>query len=238
MDVHPRVLVAPGIDVDAGDAFVADLTDGRTSLSGLSHAFAPPAGFVLHVDAYGILDRTAIHIHGVFRTELSEEIGEIQRRIDVDDARRTVHHELLVLLDRFQGSGIAGPMVDRALSMYPDMGIEQVRLEAHWVGRYVWARKGFEPTQRSRLDLRKALQRYLVRRGFPLPTIRLALATFDGSPLSDVALWDNGERHPNESPDRRAWDPPTLPLGKAFLLSPEVPPWQGVRVLPSSKSSR
>jgi hypothetical protein len=234
--VHERVLIDSKIGVTEADALLGALSGGKASLDTLSYAFAPPDGFALHIESYEVVDGSAVQVQGSFVTDDGEPMGVLRRRIERSDGRLVIHHELLVLADAFQDAGIAGPMVDQSIEMYGDMGIEEVRLEAHWVGRYVWARKGFEPAPESRLGLRRGLARYLGRQEFPVQVIRAALDLFDESPLSDVALWDNGELYPNEYEGRKMGDPAVFPLGKAFLLSPEAPAWVGTRMVSSTRS--
>lgn len=234
--VHPRVQVPPAERRVGADAVLADLTGGKADLVKLSHAYAPPEGYRLRVLGYSANSRGGVSLEAEIQLENGTAIGTMSRTFRRDDEGKVMaYHGFLELNRKYQGSGIAGPMVDQSIEAYRQLGIEKVKLSAHWVGRYVWAKKGFVPTPEARRTLRENFEEYTRRRGVPVAQRAAMLKQFDDSTMREIADWDDGRQHPNDYREKKPGDPDTFKLGKAFLLSPEVEPWEGVLMLKSEK---
>lgn len=235
--VHPNVIPPSArndADRAAADKRLAEFTGGKARFEELSHAFAPPDGFKLRVHSY--YDSAGkVTFGGDLETDDGDRIGTLTRHFRVEGGRLVVDHSFLKVNDKYQGSGIGGHIFDNSMAAYDKWGVDAVDVDAHWVGRYVWATKGFVPDDRSRGRLRQSLEVYMERHGAPASAIAERLAAFDNSTLAEVARWDIGRSFPNEYRERKPHDPTEFHFGKAFLLSPEVAPWSGRLVLRSAR---
>jgi len=77
-----------------------------------------------------------------FLDTAGNEIGTIGRTIDT--GRKSVSHDALLLDRSRQGEGITSRMMRRSLTLYDELGIEEININARFSGRYVWTLFGFD----------------------------------------------------------------------------------------------
>jgi hypothetical protein len=159
-----------------------------------------------------------------------------------DDGNPTVHHSFFVLRDEYQDggkkskggkskTGFAKVLNGNAMLRYEKWGLKVADLEAAWIGRYAWASLGF--SFKYPKEILRNFRSYIARVGKDWPAAKrakaIAMAEASVGRSWDFAKMDlDGELfldEYNKNPTER------LPLGKAFLLSPESDMWDGVMAL-------
>jgi hypothetical protein len=133
------------------------------------------------------------------------EVGEFHRKFSrgSKNGGLKVNHELFVLRKKHQGSGVAKGMLRSSVKHYGDLGVKEINTHPAWIGRYTWARMGFNWDHHGAAQVRKTLPEFLVRR-----------FKIDPSRARDIA-----NRHA-----KNAWEVANLhidgqPVGKKYLLS-------------------
>jgi hypothetical protein len=58
-------------------------------------------------------------------------------------------HDLVEVVGALHGGGIGKRMMRNCFSVAQDVGLEEMRLKASWVGAYAWLRFGFTPSRRD-----------------------------------------------------------------------------------------
>lgn len=185
----------------------------RIPLEEITHAFAPPPGFVMKLQSMGGSRGGEAEISWEIWNDKGEFVGTLVREFRPD---KSIYHSLFKLHKDFQGGGLSDQVNWNAMSRYEKWGVKKVEVTAAWVGRYAWARLGFNfkhPDQ-----IRRAFQSYVDKH--PNLAARKAKLMQEIEALLEtpwvLADWHTGELFPDEFND-----PPKgpFPLGKAFLLS-------------------
>jgi len=165
--------------------------------------------------AYG----TKAVVHGSWQTENGEKVAIFQRTFYVTKTgERIVHNDSLQFYSDFQNRGLATSLYDRQIGQLRKAGFDSIELDANIsIGRYAWARKGFDYADPGRLDSvnlkfrRWARERFARSPAGGWPTFRSA---------SEVASYKlPGVSFPGSS--IRNTDVPadmSLSVGKAFML--------------------
>lgn len=156
------------------------------------------------------------------------------------DGRLEAHHDYFVLEPAYQGGGLARRVLREQFRSYEEWGVNEISVDAHWVGRYTWARMGFEWDAETAREMRDGFARFIERHaGLSREEAGQLAASLATDPQA-LALADvNGVRVRTEitQPGGAVASVEDAPVGKAFLLSREVPPWSGrVDLSPGSRS--
>lgn len=135
-----------------------------------------------------------------------------------------------------QRSGYASTLFRHYERLFRDLGFHQFRLSASLsVGKYYWAKEGFDFADESEIGKRKEKLRALVKeRSLPVPEIEIErlshaydLARFKRE--VKIAVYRDAEGYYSLKADDRFREEVFLPLGKAFLLSSA--PWEGFKTI-------
>jgi hypothetical protein len=147
------------------------------------------------------------------------EIGDVVRTFTRhDDGRLEVHHDLFKVEDQAsQGKGLGEAMLRQSLRKYRELGVDEVTLDAAWVGRYTWASFGFDWDAETGEGMRRDLADYLEEQGVERQRAE-DVAERAARHSWDVASLDVDGLRVGASPERGA------PLreervGKAFLFT-------------------
>ena len=135
-----------------------------------------------------------------------------------------------------QRSGYAATLFRHYEKLFRDLGFHQFRLNASLsIGKYYWAKEGFEFSDRSEVERRKQALRAIVReRILPVRDIEIDRLNhpFDFARFrTDVRMpvYRDAEGYHSLTAGDRFTDEVHLPLGKAFLLSSA--PWEGYKTI-------
>lgn len=136
-------------------------------------------------------------------------VGIVERRFTRKGRTFSVTHDFFKLDQSEQGKGIGEEILRRSLQLYAAIGVNEIALDAAWVGRYTWARFGFSWDSKTAKAIRPALEAYLVAEGVPAAEAKaIAAATHkNAGQVADIEV--RGKK-----------------LGKGFLLS-SAPEWAG-----------
>ena len=141
-----------------------------------------------------------------------------------------------------QGSGYASTLFRHYERLFDGLGFDQFRLSASLsIGKYYWAREGFDFSDGSDIGRRKGELRALVReRNLPVTEIeieRLSHAYDIARFRRDVkiAAYRDAEGYYSLKGDQRFREEVSLPLGKAFLLA--GPPWEGYKNISAPRTA-
>jgi hypothetical protein len=141
-----------------------------------------------------------------------------------------------------QRSGYASTLFRHYERLFGDLGFHQFRLSASLsVGKYYWAKEGFDFADESEIGKRKEKLRALVKeRSLPVSEIEIERLShahdFAGFKReARIAVYRDAEGYYSLKADDRFREEVVLPLGKAFLLSSE--PWEGYKTISSTRRS-
>jgi len=148
--------------------------------------------------------------------------------------RRVVYIEGITLTA--QSTGYASALFLRYERLFHDLGFHLFRLKASLsVGKYYWAKEGFDCSDRARFqEMRDRLWALVQRLGLPVAEQEVRRLTH----MSDVAafrrdlkvpVWRDAEGYYTFEPDEAHPEEFLFPLGKAFLLCSD--PWDGHKVI-------
>ena len=135
-----------------------------------------------------------------------------------------------------QRSGYAATIFRYYEELFRDLGFQEFRLSASLsIGKYYWAKEGFEFSDRSEAEERKAALRDLVTsRGLPVREIEIGRLNhpFDFASFRKdmkIAAFRDADGYHSLTADERFTEEVRLPLGKAFLLASA--PWEGYKTI-------
>ena len=144
---------------------------------------------------------------------------------------------------RAHRSGYASTLFRHYERLFRDLGFDQFRLSASLsVGKYYWAKEGFDFADESEIGKRKEELRALVKeRSLPVTEIEIERLShahdFVGFKREvKIAVYRDAEGYYSLKPDDRFREEVSLPLGKAFLLS--SPPWEGYKTIRADAQGR
>jgi len=147
---------------------------------------------------------------------------------------RVVYIEQIQL--REQSSGYASSLFQRYEQLFRDLGFNQFRLKASLsVGKYYWAKEGFDCADRSELQWMKERLRALVReRELPVTETEINRLNhaYDFAMFRralKVPVYRNADGYYSLARDEKHAEESRFPLGKAFLLCTR--PWDGYKVI-------
>ena len=137
-----------------------------------------------------------------------------------------------------QRSGYASALFQHYERLFSELGFDQFRLSASLsIGRYYWAKEGFDFSDTSEIDERKEGLRSLVgERSLPVAEAEIEQLNhaYDFARFRRelrIPVYRDAEGYYSLKRDDPFLEEVLLPLGKAFLLSSA--PWEGYkRILP------
>jgi len=177
----------------------------------------------------------------VFKASLmkdNQEYARMERTFDAETL--TVHHENLMVWGQAQGEGLAAALNARAEEQYRQLGFERVTLMADIdVGKYAWARQGYDVADRYRTNFLEDRQGYLravLREANP--KLSKAAADKQAEKLMkgkthawEIAALDDGKKYAWKTNSKSGEGT----LGKAVMLKADW--WYGEKYLiPGTKS--
>lgn len=137
---------------------------------------------------------------------------------------------------REQSSGYASTLFRRYEELFRNLGFNEFRLKASLsVGKYYWAKEGFDCLDRSRLEqMRNGLRDLVKAKGMPVREmeIRRLNHAYDFAHFrrdTKIPVYRNPEGYYSLERDPEFREEFRFPLGKAFLLSSG--PWDGHKVI-------
>jgi hypothetical protein len=139
-----------------------------------------------------------------------------------------------------QKSGYASTLFRHYERLFRDLGFRQFQLNASLsIGKYYWAKEGFDFSDESEIARRKEQLRALVKER-NLPVTEAEIGQLDHAydfarfkPELRIAVYRDGEGYYSLRGDDRFREEIFLPLGKAFLLSQE--PWEGYKTISTAE---
>ncbi len=142
-----------------------------------------------------------------------------------------------------QSSGYAATLFRHYEKLFRDLGFHQFRLNASLsIGKYYWAKEGFEFSDGSEVEKRKADLREIVReRGLPVRDIEIGRLNhpFDFASFRKdlrIPAYRDPDGYHSLARSERYAEEVLLPLGKAFLLS--AAPWHGYKTIYTNTPKR
>jgi SPP1 gp7 family putative phage head morphogenesis protein len=205
-----------------------DLFGRELTMEEMSHGFAPPDGYMAKV----------INVHkegfqvNYFDKKTGRMVAELHRDFWKDGE---IHHSYFVLAGDFRGGGFSDAINGRAMARYEKWGVKVASVDATWVGRYAWARMGFNFKYPSEI-LDKAST--FIRQNIPMAKQAEYLQKLDllvKEPWK-LAKWDEGGElfkvSFNASGNTQTGE---YPIGKAIMLHDRMHMWGGL--LPISEKN-
>jgi acetoin utilization deacetylase AcuC-like enzyme len=142
-----------------------------------------------------------------------------------------------------QSSGYASALLRHYEELFHDIGFHQFRLSASLsVGKYYWAKEGFDCSDREAFRrMKEGLREFVKEKGLPVEEIdidRLRHAYDIASFRRDlkVPVYRNPEGYYALDKDEEHRDRQMFPPGKAFLLSSK--PWDGYKIIYTNTPKR
>jgi GNAT superfamily N-acetyltransferase len=131
--------------------------------------------------------------------------------------------------DARQGFGYGRALMDDLVDAGKLMGIERIKLRAERVGRYVWVRMGFRPTDDAWLQMRREAFDFIVKQRLALEqkldVMDLMSRILAGGPKMARTLAAIDVDVPSGQIPAR-FEPERMPFGKVFFLE-IASPWSG-----------
>lgn len=147
------------------------------------------------------------------------KVGEGIRYFSRDEGGvMSVDHSWLVFEKSLQGKGIGRVIARQSMAAYAEMGAAKIELTAAMIGRYTWARLGYEWSAKHAEEKRRELTAFLTKK-LGEKKAQEVLAT-TGKTAAEVSALTVGGK----------------PLGKQFLLDRSTSTWHGS--LPVKSPSR
>jgi len=235
-----------------------DFVENATRLD-VQALYSPPGyKFILHSDGFQKKGNT-LSIDGDIWTEEQLNlnkggnipVGHLQREFTASGA---VYHELFTVRDDLQGEGFAAKMNKQAEEQYREMGFKEVFVGADIdIGRYAWARQGYDFDDRT-ADVKEWRAQNLAARYHNMVTARIERDWPKNQRLEglierdrlvgkmfpegktfhawEVAAMDDGEQYVYR--DRRN-ESHSGHLGKSLLINGSD--WEGVKSLDPNSTS-
>jgi acetoin utilization deacetylase AcuC-like enzyme len=182
----------------------------------ICHRGEPTGGLTLHL--YREIDRE--------RGVLTALLRGVRLRI--------VYIERIHLKD--QSSGYASSLFRHYEKLFRDLGFNQFRLKASLsVGKYYWAKEGFDCQERHDLERMKTeLRAFVGERALPVKEAEIVRLThaYDMALFRrdlKVSVYRNAEGYYATARDGAFVEECAFPLGKAILLCSE--PWDGYKII-------
>jgi GNAT superfamily N-acetyltransferase len=157
----------------------------------------------------------------------TQEFWYAHRELDLKGS--AFNAEGMTVSDAMQGGGYGRALMGDLIDAGRLIGIERIRLRAERVGRYVWVKMGFLPSDDSWRQMRKDALEFVVKHQSilePRLNVRELMARiYAGGPEMVRLLASIEIEVPSEHIASR-FEPELMPFGKAFFLE-AAPDWSG-----------
>lgn len=195
-----RDITAASKRIFGGKAPSFDTLESAWSANGVN---ASVAGIIYDSTLDTLQVNAAISINGEF-------VGRMTRTFRRKNGQLIVYHDYLELNKSAQGRGYGEAVLRNSIQMYRRIGAKEIGLDAHWVGRYTWARFGFNWDDYTAEEIRPKLAKYLADEGVPKEDAEAMAAATHKSAGAVADLQYKGRK-----------------IGKDFLLSNAIANWRG-----------
>jgi GNAT superfamily N-acetyltransferase len=126
------------------EAAVSKKLGKRITLEELSHGFAVPDGFTATLTVMDEMSDSGAAISWKLTDSKGAVVGGMTRGFGkTSEGKCYVKHDSLFISPKYQGKGISDTINGNALRHYEKWGIEEIQVDAVQIGRYAWARLGF-----------------------------------------------------------------------------------------------
>lgn len=123
----------------------------------------PTGGFSLRFDSFS--ERSGgLRIDATVLAPDGSAAGDLVRVFKRVAGELVVKHEYFVLKDDHQGKGVGESISRSAMRSYVEMGASRVLVDAHWTGRYTWAKFGYSWPTTDAPKWQTQLERFLLRK--------------------------------------------------------------------------
>jgi len=137
-----------------------------------------------------------------------------------------VHHDKLFVVPSHQKSGIGTDFIRNSIEEYVKLGVNQITASPHWVGKYTWARMGFQWDEEAADNASHWMTEFLISHYGMEKKAAAKLATkfadmpsrFAAKTLHNPQLTDDGQAL-FRSFEKSEYRCKPEEVGKAFLLS-------------------
>jgi SPP1 gp7 family putative phage head morphogenesis protein len=153
------------------------------------------------------VDPEEVAIETVLAEPGGRRLGTMGRTIRREQSGQLVaRHDYLFLDDQVQGQGIGREILREQFAGYDAIGVDRVDLQAVEVGRYTWARMGYQWDDETAAVVAVDFDHYLRGQGIPQSEATPMAEALSRRPADLARLEVNGQR-----------------VGKEFLLSGNMP---------------
>lgn len=197
------------------------------SYEDLADTYGAPEGFEFVVERTDFQDwnTTSLDVNGTIYDDDLRQVGTMKRSIHRDE-EGDLHatHHLFKLNESAQDSGIGTRMVLNQFESYEALDVRSVSLDTAWVGKYLWLKLGFVPSEDDEPQLRSSISRFIDNADLEDDQKSAVYQMLDGD-LNNFARIRG-------LPEVRYADPETgedeyAPINKAALLHKHSYAWSG-----------
>lgn len=146
----------------------------------------------------GKLEGSVDFSRGAMRIQVDGKGVQMERSITSHAGKTSAYHASLFLSEGLQKTGLGKSIVRSQVGAYQKLGVKQVNLHAAEVGRYAWAKFGFNGDAKTVRGARREFAQYLRKEG----VTGAAKIVRNAKTLHDIAVTRVGQRK----------------VGKEFLL--------------------
>ena len=166
----------------------------------------------------------------------SQEFWFAHRELDLKGS--SFNAEGMGISDAMQGRGYGRALMGDLVDMGKLIGLDSIKLRAERVGRYVWVKMGFLPTEDAWRQMKMEAYGFILTHQalFGPQAMELLTRVHDGGPNMARTLASIEVNVPSRDIPAR-FGPKPMPFGKAFFLE-AASPWSGVLDLRDDASIR
>jgi len=205
----------------------ADFID--LSFDDLADTYAAPEGYefaIEHAEAtessWGV---PSLEMNGTIYDDNMNQVGTMKRALHRDeDGELHATHHLLKLNEYSQDEGVGTRMVLNQFEQYEALGVRSVTLDTAWVGKYLWLKLGFKPTEEDEPKLRRDISAFIEDADLEDEQKSAVYQMLDGDLINFARI--------RGLPEVGYSDPETgnleyAPINKAALLNKGTNSWSG-----------
>lgn len=195
---------ATGARVSADVAPVAKKVFGDVPSDAFEPLTRSPNGYKVRLDRF-VEDGGKVELYGNVHTADGGYAGEFGTTFSRDRGKLIAKTDNLLMDAAHQGKGAGSELARNLEDAYRKLGVDEIQLHAAQVGRYTWAKAGYEWSEATGREMESSFRSWLAKNGHDAAEAASAL---------------RGPKALAESPH-----------GKAFLLSEDAPNWYGRKTL-------
>jgi SPP1 gp7 family putative phage head morphogenesis protein len=229
-DVHEAFAADNFIDrnpmlVDEFRQLVRDNGFKRITVEEMTHAFAPPSGMTAKIEELNPNGDGGPMISVAYYDADRNRVGRVTREFRPNGE---INHTAFIVNESAQRAGLSATINGQALLRYQKWGVQEVTLDATWVGRYAWAKAGFEIDKSDHANVLRAADAFIDEK---VPADRRAAYKARVRELIEepwrLAAWSDGNDYDVFFDAGGAQQTGAYALGKALLLDHRMPTWSG-----------